>query len=374
MVRLQLFALSDHPVQMPQVNSCLVKWIGIITIFCPTIISHSDWCARCPYDDRNTTRDKAPSKNQVGRNEMDIAVEAKDLTKRYGDLTAVNKVSFTIEEGEIFGILGPNGAGKTTTIEMIEGLRKPDGGSIKVCNTDVVKNVDKVKEIIGVQLQSTSVYDKIKVGEAIDLFGGYYRKSLATIEILHEVSLEEKRDSFVQSLSGGQKQRLALSLALVNDPKVIFLDEPTTALDPQARRNIWEIIEGLSKKGKTIILNTHYMEEAERLCERVGIMDHGQIIALDSPANLISKQRLGSAVEVVSSNGTRKEFFEKLPRVDKVTQDGDKFILHTTEASDLLSDIVHLREENKLHLENVSVREATLEDVFLDLTGRRLRD
>jgi ABC-2 type transport system ATP-binding protein len=165
-----------------------------------------------------------------------------------------------------------------------------------------------------------------------------------------------------------------LALALVNDPKVIFLDEPTTALDPQARRNIWEIIEELSKKGKTIILNTHYMEEAERLCERVGIMDHGQIIALDTPANLIAKQCLGSAVELISTNGTKKEFFEGLPRVDKVTQDGDKFVLHTREASDLLSDIVHLREQNKIHLENVSVREPTLEDVFLDLTGRKLRD
>jgi ABC-2 type transport system ATP-binding protein len=305
---------------------------------------------------------------------MEIAVEVKDLVKRYGDLTAVNKVSFAIEEGEIFGVLGPNGAGKTTAIEMIEGLRRPDVGSIKVCNIDVTKDPEKVKEVIGVQLQSTSIYKRIKVGEAIDLFGGYYKKSLPTTDILHEVSLEEKRESYVQSLSGGQKQRLALALALVNDPKVIFLDEPTTALDPQARRNIWEIIEGLSKKGKTIILNTHFMEEAERLCERVGIMDHGQIIALDTPANLISKQNLGSAVEVISSNGTKIEYFEKLPRVDKVTQDGDKFILHTTQASDLLADIVHLREANKIHLENVSVREATLEDVFLALTGRKLRD
>lgn len=301
-------------------------------------------------------------------------VEIKDLTKRYGALTAVNGVSFAIEEGEIFGILGPNGAGKTTIIEMVEGLRKPDGGSIKVCNIDVIKDIEKVKEIIGVQLQSTSIYKKIKVGEAIDIFGGYYRKSLPMREVLHEVSLDEKRDSFVQTLSGGQKQRLALALALVNDPKVVFLDEPTTALDPQARRNIWEIIEGLSKKGKTIILNTHYMEEAERLCERVGIMDHGQIIALDTPANLVSKQSLGSAVEVISLNGTTKDFFAGLSRVDKVTQDGNKFILHTKKAFDLLTDIVHLSEQNRLHLENVSVRQATLEDVFIDLTGRKLRD
>jgi len=305
---------------------------------------------------------------------MDIAVEVKDLTKRYGDLMAVNKVSFTIEEGEIFGLLGPNGAGKTTTLEMIEGLRKPDGGSIQLCGIDVTKKANDIKEIIGVQLQSTSIYDKIKVGEVIELFGGYYRKSRPADEILEEVSLSEKRNSFVDSLSGGQKQRLALALALVNEPRVLFLDEPTTGLDPQARRNIWGIIEGLSRKGKTIILNTHYMEEAEQLCERVGIMDHGQIIALDTPANLISKQNMDSAVEIISPNGMSKEFFEKLPKVDKVTQDGEKLILHTREALSLLTDIVHLREQNKLSLRNISVREATLEDVFLELTGRKLRD
>jgi ABC-2 type transport system ATP-binding protein len=305
---------------------------------------------------------------------MGIAVEVKDLTKRYGALVAVNKVSFAIKEGEIFGLLGPNGAGKTTTLEMIEGLRKPDEGSIQVCGIDVTKRASDIKEIIGVQLQSTSVYDRIKVGEAIDLFGGYYRKSLPTAEILQEVSLNEKRDSFVQSLSGGQKQRLALALALVNDPQVIFLDEPTTGLDPQARRNIWEIIEGLSKKRKTIILNTHYMEEAERLCERVGIMDHGQIIALDTPANLISKQNMDSAVELTCLGGVGKEFFEKLPKVDKVSQNGQIFILHTREASSLLTEIVKLQEQNKLHLENITTRSATLEDVFLELTGRALRE
>jgi ABC-2 type transport system ATP-binding protein len=305
---------------------------------------------------------------------MGVAVEVKGLTKRYGDLVAVNKVSFTVGEGEIFGLLGPNGAGKTTTLEMIEGLRKPDGGSMKVSNIDVAKNSDKIKEIIGVQLQSTSIYDMIKVSEAIDLFGGYYRKSLPTAEILQEVSLNEKKDSFVQSLSGGQKQRLALALALVNDPRVIFLDEPTTALDPQARRNIWEIIEGLSKKGKTIILNTHYMEEAEQLCQRVGIMDHGQIIALDSPANLIAKQSMDSAVEFTSLGEAGKEFFEKLSKVDRVTQNGQTFILHTRQASAVLIEIVQLHEQNKLQLGNITVRSATLEDVFLELTGRKLRE
>jgi ABC-2 type transport system ATP-binding protein len=305
---------------------------------------------------------------------MSIAVEVKDLTKTYGNLVAVNKVNFTIQEGEIFGLLGPNGAGKTTTIEMIEGLRKPDAGSIQVCNIDVTKGADKVKEIIGVQLQSTSVYERIRVGEVIDLFGGYYQKSLPTADILQEISLDEKRNSFVESLSGGQKQRLALALTLVNDPQVLFLDEPTTALDPQARRSVWDIIERLRQKGKTIILNTHYMEEAERLCDRVGIMDYGQIIALDTPSNLISKQNLDSAVEFTSSAAPNKEFLEKLPAVNKVTQDGEKFILHTGEALRLLVEIVRLYEQKQLDLANISVRAATLEDVFLELTGRRLRE
>jgi ABC-2 type transport system ATP-binding protein len=305
---------------------------------------------------------------------MGNAVEVKDLTKRYGNLIAVNKISLTIEEGEIFGLLGPNGAGKTTTLEMIEGLRQPDEGSIQVCGIDVCRRADKVKEIIGVQLQSTSLYDRIKVGEIVGLFGSYYPGSLSAAEVLEKVSLSEKRNSYVETLSGGQKQRLALALALVNDPRVLFLDEPTTALDPQARRNVWEIIEGMSRRGKTIILNTHYMEEAERLCERVGIMDHGQIIALDSPANLIARQNLDSAVEFTSANGTRPEFFEKLPGVIKVTRDGPHFSLYTREASALLLDMARLNEQERLHLENLSTRSATLEDVFLDLTGRKLRE
>ncbi len=305
---------------------------------------------------------------------MSIAVEVKDLTKRYANLVAVDKINFTIQEGEIFGILGPNGAGKTTTIEMIEALRKPDAGSIQVFGIDVTKGTDKVKEIIGVQLQSTSLYDRIRVAEVIDLFGGYYPKSLPTAEILQEMSLDEKKDSFVESLSGGQKQRLALALALVNDPKVLFLDEPTTALDPQTRRATWDIIKSLRRVGKTIIMNTHSMEEAERLCDRVGIMDHGQIIALDTPSNLISRQNLDSAIEFTSPNTTSKEFLGRLPSVSKVTHDGDKFILYTKDALPLLVEIVRLYQQKQLDLANISVRAATLEDVFLELTGRRLRE
>ncbi len=304
---------------------------------------------------------------------MNTAVEVKDLTKRYGDLVAVNEVSFGIEKGEIFGLLGPNGAGKTTTVEMIEGLRKPDGGTIEVCGIDAQKEKDRIKEIIGVQLQSTTIYDKIRIGEAIDLFGGYYQKALPTSEILDMVSLNDKKDSFIHTLSGGQKQRVAMALALVNDPEVLFLDEPTTGLDPQARRNVWDIIQELGKKEKTIILTTHYMEEAERLCDRIGIIDHGKIIALDTTRDLIAKQNLESAIEFNTSKGVSKEVFENLTGVSNVTQDGNVFILHTTESSRLLGELTRLSEENGFNLENISVRKATLEDVFLALTGRKLR-
>ena len=305
---------------------------------------------------------------------MNIVVEVKKLTKAYGDLVAVNDVNFDIGKGEIFGLLGPNGAGKTTTVEMIEGLRKPDSGLIEVGGIDISGGIDKVKEIIGVQLQTTTIYDKIRVGEAIDLFGGYYQRSLPTDEILGEVSLSDKRNSFVEALSGGQKQRLAMAIALVNDPEILFLDEPTTGLDPQARRSVWDMIEGLKERGKTIVLTTHYMEEAERLCDRVGIMDLGRIIALDTPKDVIAKQNLESAIELVTSNGSAGEIIRKLPRVNKITYEGNTFIVHTREASSVLIKIVRMSEGNGLNLENISVRKATLEDVFLELTGRKLRE
>jgi ABC-2 type transport system ATP-binding protein len=304
---------------------------------------------------------------------MNTVVEVKNLVKRYGDLVAVNDKSFDVEKGEIFGFLGPNGAGKTTTVEMIEGLRKPDGGMITVCGYDTQKEKDRIEEIIGVQLQSTTIYDKIRIGEVVDLFGGYYQKMLPTTEILEMVTLNDKKNSFVHTLSGGQKQRVAMALALINDPEVLFLDEPTTGLDPQARRNVWDIIEGLGEKGKTIILTTHYMEEAERLCGRVGVIDHGKIIALDTTKDLINKQNLESAIEFTTSKGISKESFDKLPNVSKVIQDGNSLILQTKESSKVLAELTRLSEENSFNLENISVRKATLEDVFLALTGRNLR-
>jgi len=306
---------------------------------------------------------------------METVLKVSGLTKRYGNLIAVDRISFSIEKGEIFGLLGPNGAGKTTTIEMIEGLRKPDGGSIAICGIDALKEPCRIKEIIGVQLQSTTLYDKIKVKEAIDLFGGYYKKSILSSDILNEASLVDKKDSSIGTLSGGLKQRLAMALALVNDPEVLFLDEPTTGLDPQARRNVWDIVEKLNGRGKTIILTTHYMEEAEQLCGRVGIIDRGRIISMDSPENLITNSGLESTVEFHCAPEEADKTLQKLSVVGKITrQDNSRFVLYTKEASQVLHEITRISGENGINLKNITVREATLEDVFLALTGKKLRE
>ena len=306
---------------------------------------------------------------------MSIVVNVSDLTKKYGDLVAVDHVSFSIDQGQIFGLLGPNGAGKTTTVEMIEGLRKPDSGSIEVCGISALKEPQKVKEIIGVQLQSTTLYDKIRVREVIDLFGSYYRKSVPTADLIKRVALTDKENAFVGTLSGGQKQRIAMALALVNDPQVLFLDEPTTGLDPQARRNVWDVIEDLKKKGKTVILTTHYMEEAEQLCQRVGIMDRGKIIALDSPENLITNAGLESTIEFHATEAEVESISRNAVGIGKIVkEDTDRFLVHTRESSRVLQELTRAAAGQKINLKNMTVREATLEDVFLSLTGKKLRE
>ncbi len=305
---------------------------------------------------------------------MNPMVNVSSLTKRYGTLVAVDNVSFSIEEGQIFGLLGPNGAGKTTTVEMIEGLRKPDGGSIEICGIDALKEPAKIKEIIGVQLQSTTLYDKIRVKEAIDLFGGYYHKSIPTPEIIKRVSLADKENAFVGTLSGGQRQRVAMGLALVNDPRVLFLDEPTTGLDPQARRNVWDVIDDLKEKGKTVILTTHYMEEAEQLCQMVGIMDQGRVIAMDSPERLISNAGLESTVEFHATLKETETIYKNAFGIPKIlNEDADRFVVHTKEAPQVLRELTRVAAECNINLKNLTVKEATLEDVFLLLTGKKLR-
>ena len=305
---------------------------------------------------------------------MNAVVEVRQLTKRYGSLCAVDGVSFHVEEGEVFGILGPNGAGKTTTVEMIEGLRRPDSGSILVLGMNPQTEGRAIKERIGVQLQTATLYDRIRVREAVDLFAGYYRSAVPTATLLEEFALVDKEDAFVGKLSGGQQQRLALALAVVNDPSLVFLDEPTTGLDPQARRNMWNIIRSLRKKGKTTVLTTHYMEEAEELCNRVAILDHGKIIALDTPNGLISASNLKSRVEVGAVGEALRKAIEEAGLPASAVDAEGKLVLHTAEASHVLTRLAQLAAEQGVALESLTVKKATLEDVFLSLTGRHLRE
>src|ERR1700726_4739921 len=226
------------------------------------------------------------------------SIEVEKLTKRYGEVEALRGVSFSVSEGEVFGLLGPNGAGKTSTVEILEGLRTPDSGRVSVCGLDPQRSGAEFKYIIGAALQSTALPDKMRVREALDLFGSFYPRHRGTAELLKRFGLEEKRNAFYSQLSGGQKQRLALAMALVNDPLVIFLDEPTAGLDPQVRREIYDIIEELKKEKKTILLTTHYIEEAEKLCDRVAIVDHAKLIATGTPRELKGRSANTTRVEV----------------------------------------------------------------------------
>src|SRR5580700_3307808 len=225
-------------------------------------------------------------------------IEVRDLTKRYGNVEALRGVSFSVIEGEVFGLLGPNGAGKTSTVEILEGLRVPDGGSVSVCGLDPQTSGAEFKYIIGAALQATALPDKMRVQEALDLFGGFYPRRRGTPELLKRFGLEEKRSAFYSQLSGGQKQRLALAMALVNDPSVVFLDEPTAGLDPQVRREIYDIIEELKRSKKTVLLTTHYIEEAERLCDRVAIIDYGKVIKTGTPRELKHSSAGTTRIEV----------------------------------------------------------------------------
>ena len=227
---------------------------------------------------------------------LEPILQVDNLVKHYGDVQAVRGVSFSVAEGEVFGLLGPNGAGKTTTVEILEGLRNPDGGSVRVCGFDPQVSSRELKHEIGASLQSTSLPDKLRVMEALRLFAGFYKRRRDPEELLKRFGLEEKRNTYYSKLSGGQKQRLALAMALVNDPRVLFFDEPTAGLDPQVRREIYDIIEELRRERKTILMTTHYIEEAERLCDRVAIVDHGKVIACGSPREL--KQRSGGNTRI----------------------------------------------------------------------------
>ena len=304
----------------------------------------------------------------------ETVVEVNNLVKAYGDLKAVNEISFSVTRGEVFGMLGPNGAGKTTTVEIIEGLRTADSGTARLLGMDVSKDVRAIKERIGVQSQQPALYPKLTVLETINFFRSLYKKSIPASDIIKLAALEESRKVLYQNLSGGQQQRLSVALAFVNDPDVIFLDEPTTGLDPQARRAMWEVIENFHRTGKTVFLTTHYMEEAERLCDRVAIMDHGQIIALESPQRMIEQHIKESAIQFKMTNYPGDEALTKLTGVTKVIKEGDDIILYTNNIPSAISALLNLASTKSSDLSELFVRQATLEDVFLKLTGKRIRD
>jgi ABC-2 type transport system ATP-binding protein len=301
-------------------------------------------------------------------------LQVENLEKRYEDVHAVRGVSFSVQEGEVFGLLGPNGAGKTSTIEVLEGLRVPDGGRVSVCGLDPQKNPNELKHEIGAALQSTSLPDKIRVVEAVRLFASFYNRRRKPEELLKRFGLEEKRNAFYSQLSGGQKQRLALAIALVNDPKVLFLDEPTAGLDPQVRREIYDIIEELKAQKKTIVLTTHYIEEAERLCDRVAIVDHGKVIAEGTPREL--KQRSGDTtrVEVRLAKPTANGSLKNLDGVVDAREVDGAYVLHCQRTAPAIVSLVKHLEVEQNELVSLEIATPSLEDVFIELTGRRLRD
>ena len=304
-------------------------------------------------------------------------IEVNNLNKVYGDLKAVDDVSFQVEAGEIFGILGPNGAGKTTTLEMIEGLRQPDSGEIKIKEIPVWPNPGPTKELIGVQLQTTALFDYLTVREMLALFGSFYKRVLTAEkidELLNAVSLVEKEKARVNELSGGQQQRLSVALSLVNDPEVVFLDEPTTGLDPQARRRLWDVIRQINGEGKTIVLTTHYMEEAEVLCGRIAIMDSGRIIDINTPKKLID----GLGAEVKISFHTPNEIsvadLKASTGATDVTRPGGQYVLYTKDVQASIIGLFDMAKKEDYVVENLKVSGANLEDVFLSYTGKGLRD
>ena len=303
---------------------------------------------------------------------MPAVVTVEGLSKSYGELKAVDDISFAVEGGEIFGLVGPNGAGKTTTWEILEGLRRADKGLVKVAGLDVKKDHAKLREAIGVQLQATALFEKLTVRETLEVFAGMYAKSLPVERLLDIAQLHEKADEWTEHLSGGQKQRLAVALSLVNDPSVVFLDEPTTGLDPQARRSLWDVISDLRTTGKTIMLTTHYMEEAERLCDRVGVMDHGHVLALDSPAQLVRQIGERDAIEFAANGDTGG--WGAVPGVQDMKVEDGLVVLYTRELDRTLPAVFDLARQRGMALDGFRVRNPSLEDVFLNLTGRRVRE
>ena len=297
-----------------------------------------------------------------------------DIHKAFGAVKAVDGVSFEVAKGEIFGLLGPNGAGKTTTMEMIEGLHLPDSGEIQVLGMDVRRTARSIKNRIGVQLQTAALYPQLTVAELLALFGSFYETQQPVDQLIDDLDLGEKRNAKVKTLSGGQQQRLSVALALVNDPEVVFLDEPTTGLDPAARQSLWAVVRRLKAEGRTILMTTHYMEEAEALCDRLAIMDHGRILDSGTSDELIGRRFRERGVRFGRAGAPDEAALQALPGVARVVVEDDEVVLYTRDVPATIAALLELTTRAGTEPDNLMIRRASLEDVFLELTGRALRD
>jgi ABC-2 type transport system ATP-binding protein len=309
-----------------------------------------------------------------GATAADPVIRVTDLQKTYGETRAVDGVSFEVRAGTIFGLLGPNGAGKTTTVEVLEGLREPDGGEVRVLGVDAVRHPDELKPRIGVSLQTAALYPRLTVTEVLELFAGFYPRGRPADELIALMDLGEKRSTRTQDLSGGQRQRLSVALALVNDPELVFLDEPTTGMDPAARHALWDVVLGLRSAGHTVLLTTHYLEEAEVLCDRVAIMDHGKILEEGTVEELVRRRFKERAVRFDAIDGLPDQQLASMPGVSSVKHEDGEVLVYTADVAATIGAVLDASEALGVEPENLGVRRATLEDVFLDLTGRALRD
>ena len=301
------------------------------------------------------------------------AILVANLKKSYGRTVAVQDVSFDVQPGEIFGLIGPNGAGKTTTMECVEGLRRPDAGAISVLGLDPARDARRLQDRIGVQLQEAQLQKRIKVREAVALWAALYRAPANGDRLIEQLGLTDKRNAWFMTLSGGQKQRLFIALALINDPELVFLDELTTGLDPQARRAIWDLVRGIRQRGKTVLLTTHLMEEAERLCDRVAIIDHGRIIDVGTPAELVRRHCPERTVIVETDDLAAPERFLSIPHVESVDRQGSQVTVRGR-GDDLVTQVIQCVAEHRMRVIDFRTEVPTLEEVFLRVTGHTIRD